>query len=389
MNHKHNMSLVFLIALLTLCLVKIPAQGAELLDNCGVQIDWHETPSGLAYSPTGSVQVESVAGAGNSNLVFHFEPGSGASDCEETVPSLLVMNWEGDDLAEIEINGASFLFSSAVALQMDTATDNMYLMVLNGVAQVDNTTLQPAHLTQILLDDAGSTARGVWVGNRPIRNEEADTFEFARSMLPTVAPTTCTPRTDWLTYQVQTGDTLSAIARSINHDLAVLVTANCIANPNMIVAGQDLYVPTMPVNVQRFLPPTPEPPVEPPSIDTSHHSQSTSGDGDSDRRDHDEPKDSQEDDDDDRDEGPEDPGGTEDPGDGESVDPGIAARGEYSGGNYETTRANDSADNQAQQCPVPVGGEKPDNSCRVDDTSNPNLRGRGDSNQTGKDRVAG
>jgi LysM repeat protein len=73
-------------------------------------------------------------------------------------------------------------------------------------------------------------------------------------------PNPTPPPSDGGTYVVQSGDTLSAIARRYNTTVQQLVVLNNIANPNLIYAGQVLKVPgsggTAP-------PPTPAPP--PPS----------------------------------------------------------------------------------------------------------------------------
>lgn len=58
---------------------------------------------------------------------------------------------------------------------------------------------------------------------------------------PTV--TNCTSRTDWVTYTVKAGDSLSVIAASVNSNVNELVSANCLANPNSIVVGQVLHLP--------------------------------------------------------------------------------------------------------------------------------------------------
>jgi len=47
-----------------------------------------------------------------------------------------------------------------------------------------------------------------------------------------------------VSYTVQTGDTLSDIARQYNVSVNQIVTANNIANPNVIAAGQVLTIPT-------------------------------------------------------------------------------------------------------------------------------------------------
>ncbi len=58
--------------------------------------------------------------------------------------------------------------------------------------------------------------------------------------------TTCTSPANWTTYTVQSGDTLSSIAASTGTTVTALVSANCLANPDQLTAGQTLYVPTAP-----------------------------------------------------------------------------------------------------------------------------------------------
>lgn len=56
----------------------------------------------------------------------------------------------------------------------------------------------------------------------------------------------CTPRTDWLVYIVQAGDTLSSIARRTGSAVQRLVDANCLQDANTISVGQSLRVPVLP-----------------------------------------------------------------------------------------------------------------------------------------------
>ncbi len=59
----------------------------------------------------------------------------------------------------------------------------------------------------------------------------------------------CSVRTDWPTYIVQQGDTLAKIAVRYGTNYTTLMAANCIANPNVIYAGQQLRVPPTPGTV--------------------------------------------------------------------------------------------------------------------------------------------
>lgn len=68
----------------------------------------------------------------------------------------------------------------------------------------------------------------------------------------TQAPPTqsnCTPRGDWPVYTVVRGDTLSRIAQRTGTTTAELVTANCLANAELIFVGQELRVPALPITL--------------------------------------------------------------------------------------------------------------------------------------------
>lgn len=56
----------------------------------------------------------------------------------------------------------------------------------------------------------------------------------------------CTPRTTWIAYRVQPGDSLSILASRTGTTTATLVNANCLANANQISVGQLLYLPRIP-----------------------------------------------------------------------------------------------------------------------------------------------
>lgn len=66
----------------------------------------------------------------------------------------------------------------------------------------------------------------------------------------------CTIRSDWPTYTIRQGDTLSTIASRAGTDLSTLVTGNCLANPDLIEVGQVLRVPNAiaaPESIQYYL----------------------------------------------------------------------------------------------------------------------------------------
>jgi len=59
---------------------------------------------------------------------------------------------------------------------------------------------------------------------------------------PQAAPTTCTPRADWATYRVQSGENLYRIGVRYGQTVAQLMAANCLSS-EAVYAGQSLRVP--------------------------------------------------------------------------------------------------------------------------------------------------
>lgn len=63
------------------------------------------------------------------------------------------------------------------------------------------------------------------------------------AIAPTPLPTVCGAPSDWVSYTVQSGDTLFSIARRHNVDMRTIQRANCLPS-YAITAGDTLYVPT-------------------------------------------------------------------------------------------------------------------------------------------------
>ena len=84
---------------------------------------------------------------------------------------------------------------------------------------------------------------------------------------PTVTPPSPTPSPGYITYVVQRGDTLSAIARRFGTTVTAIAQANNIPNPNLIYVGQVLIIPvggaTPPPTTTPGPTPTPPPTPQP------------------------------------------------------------------------------------------------------------------------------
>ncbi len=64
---------------------------------------------------------------------------------------------------------------------------------------------------------------------------------------PTSEPQPCTPRTSWIAYRVQRGESLSLLAQRAGTTTAEVVVGNCLDNPSLLEVGQVIYLPRQPV----------------------------------------------------------------------------------------------------------------------------------------------
>jgi LysM domain-containing protein len=55
-----------------------------------------------------------------------------------------------------------------------------------------------------------------------------------------------TPST-WISYTVETGDSLGLLAEQTSSSIDELVAGNCLSNPDALFVGQVIYLPTQPV----------------------------------------------------------------------------------------------------------------------------------------------
>jgi hypothetical protein len=57
----------------------------------------------------------------------------------------------------------------------------------------------------------------------------------------------CPQPAGWVTYTVETGDSMGLLAQQTDSSITELTQANCLDNPDSIFVGQVLYVPQTPV----------------------------------------------------------------------------------------------------------------------------------------------
>ncbi|MBE2268431.1 MAG: LysM peptidoglycan-binding domain-containing protein [Anaerolinea sp.] len=199
----------------------------------------------------------------------------------EPAPSGVVIQSPAGSQVEMTLNGADVVLGSTVYMVV-TSPEELLLATLEGTAVVivdgeirvvaagsfitlpidedfqvdgepsDAAPLDPAlvqYLPLELLDEPitlPEVTEEVGVTRTPTRT---------RTPTPTPSPTAvCFPRTDWtIRYTVQSGDTLGNIAQRIGISTQQLAQGNCIANPDVIIAGTTINVP---VAVPTLVPPS-------------------------------------------------------------------------------------------------------------------------------------
>lgn len=58
----------------------------------------------------------------------------------------------------------------------------------------------------------------------------------------------CPQPSGWITYVVQTGDSLGALAANTGTTINALAQANCLDNPDSLFSGQTIYLPRVPIS---------------------------------------------------------------------------------------------------------------------------------------------
>lgn len=121
-----------------------------------------------------------------------------------------------------------------------SADDNTIENIVTETAEVTpEVTLEPEPTVErVIQNDTGDAP------------EPDNSVETSNIQQPIVQPKqTCTVRSDWFTYQVVAGDTLSDIATRTQSTVTALLDANCLNNANLISVGQSLYVPNQPTMI--------------------------------------------------------------------------------------------------------------------------------------------
>lgn len=194
----------------------------------------------------------------------------GSTNCAEAPDSgVLIQSPEGSNVV-MNINGADVTLGSTAFVTTNQETQRMTFAVLEGQGVVSafgvTQVVVPGMKTGVQLGGGPDGLQASGPPNEPAPYDAASVQFLPINLLdrqivvpppldvtptpvisPTVAvtvPAACTPRTDWqYRYVIQRGDNLSLIAQKLNVRTADLQTGNCIANPNLLVAGQTILVP--------------------------------------------------------------------------------------------------------------------------------------------------
>ncbi len=204
-------------------------------------------------------------------------------DCVDRVANGLLIQASTGKQPAFRINGA-LVSSTATLFITAQRAQSMQIVALDGVGVISANNrvqvVQPG--MQVVLSLGG--AAGLDVNSSPSLPEPVAQANITRLPLallpapveiPAAAPTLvpvstqppdataagCMPRADWeMVYVVQRGDNLLRLSQLFGVPLDDLMAGNCLTDPNRIVAGQELRLPSNPTaRTPTPLPSTPTP----------------------------------------------------------------------------------------------------------------------------------
>ena len=134
------------------------------------------------------------------------------------------------------MTGCTLTLQAPLAQQVPTHID------LEDVASTEEAQV-PADDHSVPVDDA--VVDVTLTGNNTTQNNPLPVQNYPAPNIP--APVVnCYVRSDWLSYLVVAGDTISNLAQRTNSSISALSQGNCLSNPNAISVGQLLRVPQIP-----------------------------------------------------------------------------------------------------------------------------------------------
>lgn len=102
--------------------------------------------------------------------------------------------------------------------------------------------------------------------NTPVTQTPTTAPTVTATLTPTPSPTIrisptatiCSPimPSGWVSYAIQTGDTLSDLAARTDISIDQLLTVNCLSDPRLIIVGQQIFLPRTPITVSSPTPPS-------------------------------------------------------------------------------------------------------------------------------------
>ncbi|MEM9953480.1 MAG: LysM peptidoglycan-binding domain-containing protein [Chloroflexota bacterium] len=122
----------------------------------------------------------------------------------------------------------------------ETATEN--LASATPTSTVTATLTATSTVTVTVTETAISTET---VTQTETPTETPVTIATATEVIPSVTPSECVPRADWVEYRIRQGDSLSLIAVNSGTTVEALRAGNCLDDRSFIVAGTTLLVPRL------------------------------------------------------------------------------------------------------------------------------------------------
>ena len=181
------------------------------------------------------------------NFSLQTSPGDTTACSNDQPPSMLLAQ-SGN--AAFTINGIPVTLAGLAAFHT-TPDGGLEIALVDGQAALSESTLSGGTAISAVLAEDESTPNVYWSAPRKLSTEELNLLSHAGNILasssneqPQAGQTLeCLSPTNWTVYFVPAGETLWRISRAENVSIEELRQANCMAEQDILRAGQKFYVP--------------------------------------------------------------------------------------------------------------------------------------------------